>query len=399
MRVGIRDDSLMGMQVSVVLDHRFWATPDGTVWTDGPFPYSFFTRYLDVFYDVQVVARVAPADSSSEQWLRSCGDNVKFAPVPCYVGPQEYLRQRSNVRHAIQQALSPRQTVILRAPGQLANVTASLLRRAGRAYGAEVGGDPYDAFAAGADRRVLRPLFRWQQTRALRHLTSHAAASAYVTQHALQRRYPPRPGTFTTHYSSVELPHGAVVSRPRGPRIGGPLHLITVGSMEHLYKGQDILLLALAECRAEGLDVDLTLVGDGRERGWLEDLSSQLQLGTAVRFVGQLPSGNAIREQLDQADVFVLPSRQEGVPRAMIEAMARALPCIGSAVGGIPELLPTLAIVPANDVIALATAIRRFSAPEVRREESIRNLARSAAYEDRILRERRREFYKQTALQ
>lgn len=399
MQTCVRDDSPKGMQVSVVLDHRFWATPNGTVWTDGPFPYSFFTRYLDVFDQVQVVARVASVEGSSSQWQQACGDAVEFVPVPCYVGPWEYLRQRHAVRHAVERALLPPRPIILRAPGQLANVAASFLDRARRPYSAEVVGDPYDAFAAGADRRLLRPFFRWQQTRALRHLTSRAAAAAYVTEHALQHRYPPRPGTFTTHYSSVELPDAAVVSQPREPRISGPLHLVTVGSMEHLYKGQDVLLLALAECRAEGLDVDLTLVGDGRERPWLEDLTNQLQLGTAVRFVGQLPSGDAIRQQLDQADVFVLPSRQEGVPRAMIETMARALPCIGSAVGGIPELLPASAIVPANDVAALAAAIGQFSSQEVRREASIRNLGRSAAYGDGVLRERRREFYKQTALQ
>ena len=63
--------------------------------------------------------------------------------------------------------------------------------------------------------------------------------------------------------------------------------------------------------------------------------------------------GHGVTEQLDAADVFVLPSRQEGLPRAMIEAMARSLPCVGSDVGGISELIPDW-VVPPNDPQALA---------------------------------------------
>lgn len=169
--------------------------------------------------------------------------------------------------------------------------------------------------------------------------------------------------------------------------------------MEHLYKGEDVLLHALAECRSGELDVGLTLVGDGRERSWLEALARRLHLEDVVHFVGQLPSGEAVRRELDRADLFILPSRQEGVPRAMIEAMARGLPCIGSTVGGIPELLPAPAMVPAGNIAALVAVIRRFSSAQIRRQASLRNLAAARAYEDRILRHRRQQFYKQTALQ
>ncbi len=399
MQPGSDDDSLVRMQLAVVLDHRFWVTPDGCVWTDGPFPYSFFTRYLDVFDRVLVVARIAQTDQAGQHWLRANGDDVGFATVPCYIGPWEYLKQRTAVRRSIKQALAAQQAIILRAPGQLANVAARLLLSAKRPYVAEIVGDPYDAFAPGADRRLLRPLFRWHQTRALRGLCQQAAGAAYVTEYALQSRYPPAHTAFTTHYSSVELRQNAFIEQPRVPKTSGPLRLITVGSMEHLYKGQDVPLHALAECRSGGLDIGLTLVGDGRERTWLEALAQRLGLGNAVHFVGQLPSGEAVRCELDRADLFILPSRQEGVPRAMIEAMARGLPCIGSTVGGIPELLPKPAMVPPGNIAALVAVFRRFSSAQTRRQASLRNLAAARAYEDRILRHRRRQFYEQTALQ
>ena len=55
-----------------------------------------------------------------------------------------------------------------------------------------------------------------------------------------------------------------------------------------------------------------------------------------------------------------VPSRQEGLPRAMVEAMARSCPRIGSAAGGIPELLAPEALVPPSDERQLSAAIRRF---------------------------------------
>ncbi len=108
-----------------------------------------------------------------------------------------------------------------------------------------------------------------------------------------------------------------------------------------------------------------------------------------------MPAGEAVREEMDRADVFVMPSRQEGLPRATIEAMARALPCIGSTVGGIPELLATEDLVPPGDALALATKIREVvSDPERMARMSARNLAKAGEYRDEALRERRVAFYR-----
>jgi glycosyltransferase involved in cell wall biosynthesis len=94
------------------------------------------------------------------------------------------------------------------------------------------------------------------------------------------------------------------------------------------------------------------------------------------------------------ADLFVLPSRTEGLPRAMLEAMARALPCIGSTAGGIPELLPAEDMVPPGDALSLALKIRSVLTDPVRlMSMSSRNLEKAKGYHEGILRERRNAFY------
>ena len=168
-----------------------------------------------------------------------------------------------------------------------------------------------------------------------------------------------------------------------------------VGSLEQMYKAPDVVIDAVGRCVESGLDTRLTILGDGRHRTELEARRDALGLRDRVMFAGHLPSGAAVREQLDRADLFVLPSRTEGLPRAIIEAMARGLPCIGSTVGGIPELLPANDLVPPGDAAALATKIGEIARdPDRMARMSARNLERARDYRDDLMQERRVNFYR-----
>lgn len=384
------------MRVVVTIEHRFDGTPDGAVWTLGPFSYSFWRRYLQVFDHVTVVARVRKTEHPAPGWQRADGDAVSFLSVPYFLGPWQYVRRLRTVYKAVRKGIERRDAVVLRIPSQIAGAIEPTLRKTGRPYGVEVVVDPYDAFAPGSVEVPLRPLVRWWFAGRLRRRCASASAVAYVTREALQRRYPPSPNAFTTHYSSVELPSCAFVRSPRESSTGQcAFALITVCSLTYLAKGSDVLLDAVAHCIDEGLDLRVVLVGGGRYRAVLEARAAALGLGERVRFCGQLASGQAVREQLDQADLFVLPSRAEGLPRSMIEAMARGLPCIGSTVGGVPELLPPQDLVAPNDVRALALKIGQvLGDPERMARMSERNLAEAREYREEVLSQRRDAFYR-----
>jgi glycosyltransferase involved in cell wall biosynthesis len=142
------------------------------------------------------------------------------------------------------------------------------------------------------------------------------------------------------------------------------------------------------------MDLRLVLIGDGKHRAELEERAAARGIGDRVHFRGQLTAGAAVRAELDRADVYCMPSRTEGMPRAMVEAMARALPCIGSTMGGIPELLPPEDMVPPGDVDALAAKIREIVTDPARLAAmSARNLRRARDYHEEILRERRSACY------
>lgn len=381
--------------VVVFLDQRYHRTPDRQVWTNGPFPYTFFERYLRVFGRVRVVARVRDVPLPSEYWNAAGGLRVDFAPVPYYVGMTQYLANCRAVRRAAITAIGPTDTILLRVPGQVATSVEGWLRRRNRPYGVEVVGDPYDAYAPGTTTHPLRPLFRRWFPYRLRKQVAGAAAAAYVTRDVLQRRFPARSDAHITHYSSVELPADSFVERPRPlvPRTG-PLRIITVGSLENLYKGPDTLIDALARSVATGLDAELRFVGGGKQVASLKEQAHRAGLGSRVHFLGQLPSGVRIREELDRANLFVLPSRAEGLPRALIEAMARALPAIASNIGGIPELLQPEHMFPADNAPALSGKLSEIAnQPDGLAAMSARNLRKAHDYGEEILRERRDQFY------
>ena len=395
----------------VILEGRFCRAPDGGVWTGAAFPYSFWTRYLEVFEQVTVVARISEAKPRPGD-VRSDGPNVTFAPIPYYVGPLRYLAKRRAIRLAMGASLAVPGAVIMRVASELGNLAWPVLMKARRPYGLEVVGDPWDVFAPGVVRHPLRPFlrryFRWQ----LRRQCAHAAAAAYVTERVLQKRYPLGKGHSAT-YSSASLSERATPETPPRAFVSSDVvlpenevgqrgqlatdhrwRLVFVGSLEQLYKGPDVLLRALAVCRSRGLPAEVRIVGDGRYRPRLERMARRLGLSELVDFVGTLAPGEAVYREMQGADLFVLPSRTEGLPRALIEAMALGVPCIASNVGGIPELLAPEDLVAPGDVLELAEQITSTLAQVARRERMIeRNRRRALDFTESVLAPRRRAFY------
>jgi glycosyltransferase involved in cell wall biosynthesis len=384
------------MQVLVTLEQRFWGTPDGCIWTATQFPYAFFTRYLEVFDQVLVFARVKMTDTIVPGWRRTDGPGVSFIEMPFYLGPWDFCRQLAQIRRVAMRAVAMADAIILRVPSAIAPSIGRMLGRNQRPYALEVLGDPFDAFAPGSIDHPLRPFFRRYFSRQLAQQCAGASAVAYVTQGALQRRYPPKSNAYCSSYSDVQLESDGFVLQARSrTQFRLPVKMLMVGTLAQLYKAPDVLIDATAACIRQGLDLRLALVGDGQCRVELEARAARLGLGERVRFLGELPAGEPVRAQLDQADLFVLPSRQEGLPRAMIEAMARGLPCIGSAVGGVPELLPAEDLVSPGNARALAVKIHEIVTNPTRMETmSRRNLEKAWDYHEQCLRTRRLGFYR-----
>jgi glycosyltransferase involved in cell wall biosynthesis len=391
------------VRVTVALENRFLRACDGNIYSTTVCDYSFWRRYLQVFDAVQVFARVAEDSQAQPERSPANGPGVTFLPLPCFVGPWQYLKEYNRLNVLAKQAVQPTGAYILRVPGTASTLLWHHLRRQRIPYGVEVVGDPWDSFAPGGVQTVLRPMIRRTARKTLSRQCRYASTAAYVTEFTLQRRY--FAGGWSTYYSSIELPDEAIITpagldaclarTKRAVEGKRPVEICHMGTMAVSYKGQDILIEAVSLCRKKGLDIRLTLLGEGRYFQYYLSKVKELGLVGWVDLLGQVPFGEAVRGQLDKADLFVLPSITEGLPRSLIEAMARGLPCIATRVGGIPELIQEENLVRAGDPGQLARKI----AAVVRDQEGLvkmarRNLEIAKKYRSEELHRRRVEMYR-----
>lgn len=394
---------MIGPKLGVFLEDRYVRAPDQHIYTAGAHNKEFFYRYKTAFSKVCVVAR--SCDGNVDGLNRVTDSDIHHIAIPNYRGLGEFLSRRRNIDNNIASAVAAVDVVVARLPGYIGGRAAETALREGKPLGLEIVGDPLEALRWVPVSWPVRTALRLREFIRLRRLARRADGVAYVTRAYLQRRYPtlitPTSCRFETNYSSVALP----AERPKHSRLAGEEsqpRIICVAGMDQWYKGHDTLIAALAICHRKGLTPSLTLVGDGPLRTAIGRLVERHNLKRFVFFRGKLSSGNAVLEELASHDFFVLPSRTEGLPRALIEAMWMGLPCLASSVGGCSELLPSEFLFRPGSAKTLAEKLSWMCSLESRFPSIGRAMAqRTADYTEPVLSSRRDEFYaflKQLAL-
>src|SRR2546423_4906186 len=203
-------------------------------------------------------------------------------------------------------------------------------------FHAEIVGTPA-ARLAGIRRAIIsrRAVYPWRRPKgpayfgletATNALANELVANSLTVLRDAERTERLLPRVRTVIYNGVD----ATVYRCASPTTAGPLRLVTVGALEPR-KGQEYALRALRRVHEAGVDARLTLVGGGSDETLLRRIAHAQRVEAHVNFAG--PQADP-RPYLLDADVFVLPSRQEGFSNALLEAMACGLPVVATDVGG-----------------------------------------------------------------
>lgn len=388
------------MKLLIVADGHYYIDKEKNVFVESVFDYAFYARYLSAFESVYAIVRAENVDTAPKGCKQASGEHVHFLPIPPSKGVKQYAKNYLENRKLIKQYIRDFDCAIFRIPGVVANTVLSVFAKTKKPYAVEVVVDPWEYFAKGTIEGLTRPFVRLGWTSFLKKICMRANGVSYVTQSYLQKKYPckallmPDTNCFTESYSSVELPDDKFGKSKQ--YVKKDKHIIShvANAFSSYGKGHITLMKAAKEVLSRGYNVEVWFVGDGPLRGEFENKATELGISDHVKFLGRMPSGDVVRERIKESDLFVFPTRAEGLPRVILEAMAEGIPVVSSPVCGIPEILPKECLVDYDDYKGYANAIiRMLDDPSLMTEYSKRNIDVSKEYKSSILNERRKQFY------
>lgn len=228
----------------------------------------------------------------------------------------------------------------------------------------------------------------------LRSVMKDAPYSIYVTNEFLQKRYPTRGKSIGC--SNVNISTG--VEGVLGQRLenikkrmkdGRVLRIGTAAAIDVPYKGQEYVIRAIAQFKKENIRFEYHLIGLGSDER-LRAIAEDEGISDRVFFHGPLPHSEVLAF-MDDIDIYIQPSKQEGLPRATIEAMSRGCLCLGSRVAGIPELLEDEYLFKKGDVNSIAANLKTINFEKLE-SQGKRNFEKAKEYDRDVLNKRRNDF-------
>ena len=362
----------------------FKASLDSNMVYLAPKAYSIFKRYAMILGEVCLCSRVESINKSNSRYEQASYVTNLIAVR----GYKELLLHKYDKQ--INDYILQSELVIVRLPSIIGFYVASIARKYNKPILTEAMGDAWDSYwNHGVSGKVLAPIMSLEMKRWMK--SSNYAI--YVTNEYLQRRFPTRAPSIAASNVSITTTSKDIL----GKRLDKIRHfdrnkfsIATLGGVDVIAKGHRYVMKAIAELnKKNNIEIDYYIIGGGNQTR-LKKLAKDLKISDYIFFTGELTMSEVF-EKLDEIDIYVQPSLQEGLPRSVIEAMSRGCPTIGSRTAGTPELISEECIFNRASHKAIIDKILWF------REQNLefyaqKNFEESLKYSDEIISDRRNRF-------
>lgn len=391
------------MKLLVIQEQHFVRMPNGEVWVDEQSDSKFWERYLTVFDEVVVCARFRHSDTyNTDKLILSDHEHVSFVELPNTRGVGALVKNLTQIRKIMKDAMKECDRIIFRAPSPMSMVAYPLAKKSGKPFAVEIMNNPATHYSPAAMHNFYQPIIQRLTVNHTKSMCRTANGVSYVTEKVLQELYPSNARLkgeskkyFESSYSTIRMEPSRYSYDEWPEQKPETIVFIHTGKMQDERKGQDIFIKAIGILRGKGYKVEGILVGDGVMRKDFEQLGRDLGIADHLDFVGWKAGFEAVQKELKRAQIAVFPSMGEGLPRSVIEGMAQGLLCFGSKVDGICELLEGDCLVPEFTEECFAEHIQKYLDNwDKVLEERKKQFAASKRYEYSILEKRRTEFYR-----
>ncbi|WP_180084041.1 glycosyltransferase family 4 protein [Acinetobacter sp. YH12157] len=376
-------------------DHKFLCLNE-KYYSEGKFTTEVFSRYDAFNSNITVISRVI-ANNKGDKLNKISNENIYFKPVRGVGFSSVFTKYFFTNTRLIVQEIKKADALIIRLPSFLGIFILILNIFFKKKYFIELVGDPQEALITSKKKvGFLFKYFIYIFSAFNKFFVKKADGVIYVTQYDLQKRYPTK--KLQTYASNVEVNIKPLnlsldeytLKNEKNIKVG------LIGSFNNEYKGIDTALKAIHLLKQKDCIVQLHILGSGKLKDYYLEMAKELKIAGQIYFDGSLAAGEAVLKWLKDLDLYIQPSRTEGLPRALIEAMSVGLPAVATKVGGIPELLPDEFLVPSNNSLELAEKIKMLiHSQQLRYEQGKANYEKAKEYDSQILRERRMKFWSQ----
>ena len=384
------------MKALIVTCAHAYMIEDGSIYTPSVHSYEFFKRYLNVFDEIEVVARLRSATAEETQnMILMSGPRLSVCAIPYFRGMKQMSRHIIKITKAIAKSKKQNDCVIYRAPQVESYLAWFLGGSRKKPCAVEVVADPKGWTHVKGIAKLINIYM-------LRQICKKANGATYETAEYLQKLYPPKASikgkskyAFTSYYSSVDLDRKDFLGSKSYVPVPNPFTIVHVSNaLDDDLKGHSTVIRTASMLKNKGYNIKVKFIGDGTAIDEFKAYARQMGIDKEVEFTGRISGKENVMKTMRECDIMMFPSRSEGLPRSIIEAMAVGLPVLSTPVAGIPELIDEKYLRLPDDAEGFTEILLRLlNNPDELSEMSINNIKTAGEYTNEVLEKKRNDFY------
>lgn len=368
-----------------VFDHKYPVDSNEIFYYSSGFDQYFFSRYFNIFDKFDLFGRSKIIQEGTAIKI----DREKYPSQITTVASNKNLLVAYGTLKSL---ILTHDVCICRMPSIFGTLAIHICKKYKKPYITEIVACTYDALVNSPS--IKRRLFAYPAELIYRHTLKNNPYNIYVTKQFLQNKYPTL-GSYIacSNVTLNEIDTTVLDKRLEKIRSFDRSKKILIGTTSTLnvdFKGQKYVIQALPKLIKAGINIEYQLVGDG-DGAWLMDIAKECGVQNNIKIIGRLNHDDVFR-WLDSLDIYVHPSCQEGLSRAVIEAMSRACPIVACDTGGIHEQIEEQYIVAKKDVDGICETLLKAIESDMSSMANY-NFENSKEYVKSVLSTRRENYY------